>query len=270
MDFNISPAIDVAPGSFFEPSSWLVKIDFINQFITKNRVLISILGEQGSGKTTFIDLLKRKLNSEIETLVWSAIPLFDKDACLAQLAQLFDLASLNSLDELKKIVDGRQVEILLVIDNAEQLSEAFICEMLDVISKKDAHTYLHFCIVSDFSLVKTTSRLARETYPELIHSIELQPLSQEETKDYVIEKMDWSKDQALDIPSERFKQFYDLTEGNLVGINSQLHAFFSHSKPGTANANSHSYFSYGMVVIAAFSIIGIAMVAHHQTPSDGC
>lgn len=266
MEFNFTPSIDAQPGVLFEPSSWLAKIDFINQFITNNHVLISILGEKGSGKTTFIDVLKRKINPDIETVIWTAVPLFDRNACLQQLAELFDLKNLSGLEELKKIIDERQVETLLIIDDAEQLSESFICEMLDTIRSQSDHSYFHLCIVSDFSLVKTTSRLARETYKEMIHSIELQPLSQQETKEYVIDRLGWSHEQAEQMSQDRFKQFYDLTEGNLVGINSQMHGFFAEHKSHVHS--SRTYFSYGLMVLAVFAVAGFTFFMHHQSGKE--
>lgn len=243
-------------GILFEPASWQIKFDFINQFILNNNVLISILGDTGSGKTTFAHFLQNKLDQNINTVMLTATPLFDRTEFLDSLSALLDLREGLSIEEIVAHINERRALTLVTVDDAEQLPELFLKEILDALQQQEDNGYFHACLFSDFSLVRMTSRLAKETYQDQIHSLELQPLSESETRAYVMERAGSFVDKPLDVSEERLHQFYQLTEGNIVGINTQMLGFFSKKQPDGFRWNK-TVLSYGAIPILLLAAVSL-------------
>ena len=208
------------------PASWVAKSDFINRLILNNNVLICLLGEKNSGKTTFVNLLKMDFAPQIKSTLITADPLFDRTALLQELSVSLgikgDLSISNFITKINELKNHR----LLIIDDAHHLSAIFIEEILKGLQLQGTGGYFHVCLVSDFSLVPSLNVLAQSTYLDMIHSIELGTLSESETKAYVVQNVLTQLDAEKIITDERIKQFYQLTEGNIAGINRQLAGFF--------------------------------------------
>lgn len=242
--------------AIFEPASWLIKIDFINQFILNNNVLISILGEAGVGKTTFARLLQDKLDPNVRTAIISATSLFEPSLFLSQLCSMLDIESKLSIADIATEMCERKSRALIIVDNAEQLPEAFIKELLNALKQQEGSEFFHVCLLSDFSLVKVTSRLARELYQDMIHSIELQPFNKDETKIYVTARMASNDELQVELTDEWIQEFYQLTEGNITSMNTHMMSFFSKKSvhPGLLYKR---FLPYGIISALVLATAGI-------------
>ncbi len=159
-----------------KPVSWLAKIDFIAHLVLDNNlannVLISILGEQGSGKTTFATLLQTELFPKIKSCVFAASPLFDRAICLQQMGVLLGISGDPSISSFIEHSNAQKTHTVLVIDDAHHLPVAFIEDILKALQQQGRGGYFHVCLVSGFSLVPILNKLAQGTYTDMIHSIE--------------------------------------------------------------------------------------------------
>lgn len=264
---SIHPSIDGGQHIVFEPSSWLTKIEFISQFILHNNVLISVLGDIGGGKTTFGHLLQEKLEPNVQSAMITALPLFERTAFIGELCSLLGIEEKISIAEVAAEMGKHQKRSLVVIDNAEQLPEAFIKELLEALKDQEGNEFFHVCLLSNFSLVKITSRLAREAYKDMIHSIELQPLSEEEAKDYVLSCSESPDEFKQELTDEWMQQFYQLTEGNIASMNTNMGSFFS-NKPGRASLPYKSFLIYGVVSAVALFVLGTGFWFFSKAPSS--
>ncbi len=251
----------------FEPSSWHIKIDFINQFILNNNVLISVLGEKGTGKTTFAQLLRDTLAANIHSVLLTATPLFESLPFIEQMCLQLNLDVKLSFSDVVNEINARQTRTLIIIDNAEEIPETFAIEILDALMQQEGSGYCHVCILSDFSLVKMTSRLAREAYRDMIHSIELQPLNEAETKAYVLTRMAALNSNKIELSDEWLQQFYELTEGNIMGINTQMMGFFA-SKSMQNVPLYKRFLPYGYIPVLAIAMVGVVYFISSQSTSD--
>lgn len=243
----------------FEPASWMIKIDFINQFILNNNALISLLGEKGSGKTSFAQLLHDKVDANVLPVLMTATPTFELNSFLKQISAIVELNSTQSIAEIVNEINARQSLTLLIIDDAHLLPESFVCEILDALKLQNDKGYFHVAFLSDFSLVSMTSKLAKEDYKDLIHSVELQPLSESEMKEYVLTRIIIDKKKGSLISEVKFQKFYQLTEGYIASINVQAEAFFADKNSPFLKMDKR-IFSYGIIPIIALFVVGVGYI----------
>lgn len=210
--------------SFFRPASWMTKIQFTQQLIQNNNVIISILSEPNSGKTTFARILADSVAPEIKTALLTANPLFKPDVLLQQMTKALECTADNIADLITQ-ANNNYGATLLIIDDAHFLTQAFIKDMLDALQTQSTTTF-HVALVANFSLTISLNNLA-QLYPDAIHSIELGPLSSKETESFLRDKLQAHPQVEALLTAERVQEFYELTEGSIVGINTQASAFFT-------------------------------------------
>lgn len=211
--------------NLYMPPSWLTKIEFIQQLIFGTNVLISVLAEKGGGKTSFINLMQAHLDKDIKISVVSASPLFDKNLFISRLNHNDDTLNTECLENVmcKKHTQEDDSHTLVIVDDAQYLPDTLIEEMLQTMQRLGLKSHFHFCLVSDASLTPRLQSFETQ-FDDLIHSIELGGLGIHEVKGYLMH-------QLLSHPSflndKRVQQFYDLTDGSLVGMNTQMTSFFN-------------------------------------------
>lgn len=226
-DIKIAPRIAAVPRTILKPSSWMNIIDFIQRLILDKKSLISLVGEQGSGKTTFIDLLQKELSPQIESCVITAESNFDRTVFLKQLIASLDVEADLSVANFIARSKKQKTHTLLIIDNVHYLPIAFIEEILTELQTQGDDAQFHVCLVISASLTTTLNKLIQEKYPNMLHSIELGALTAEETKIYVEHNIQSRAGAEKVITHERIKQFYELTDGRLDKIDQHLSEFFS-------------------------------------------
>ena len=219
---NQSP-LTVQP--FFKPSNWLATIDFINHLVLLNNILMAILAEHGGGKTSFIKLLQQGLDENINSYVFKATPVFVSTNLVAELAETYhlDKAVLPSIAPLIEQINEQKKHFLLIIDDAQYLPHTFLQEILSEIKRHENNNFFHVCLVSDFTLVQRLCVLETNQFTNMIHTIELGPLTESETNTYLLKKAKL----PAHINKTTMEAFYQLTGGNIARINSQMNGFFN-------------------------------------------
>jgi DamX protein len=250
----------------FKPASWLATINFVNQLVLNNNVMIAILGEQGNGKTAFAHLLHDEIAShgpEITPYRITASPLFNRAFFLHQLKELIGVEGDAAISNFIAMSQQQKSHILLIIDDAQYLSPVFIEEILGETQQLGSTGYFHVCLVSDFSLVPNLNKLAQNMYKDSVHSIELGPLSESETKQYLLQHILPRQYIEKRVTDARVKQFYQLTAGHLVDINRQMTNFFRTKDPSLKNKWPLSYVNVAaMLLVTAVAYIWYAQGPH--------
>ena len=245
---RLLPEGALAASSAFKPVSWFPKIEFIQRLILNNSVLIALLGEQGSGKTTFVNLLQAELAPEIKSFVVEATPSFDSITFLQQLKKSLTFSDEPSISNFISQSKEQGSHVLLIIDNAHYLSAIFI--------EEGSGCYFHVLLASDFSLVATLNTLAHDAYEDMIHSIEIGALSESETKAYVVRSLFPGLGGEKIVTDKRMAQFYQLTEGNRVQIDRHMTTFFSNeTKKLVRNDYLSRYVNLAAAVLLAVTVI---------------
>jgi DamX protein len=209
-----------------KPSSWLTTIEFVKRLTFDNNILVAVLGEKGSGKTCFTNLLHEELKPYLKSYLMKPGHLFNRGIFLQQMKEQLGVDDDLSLSNFIAKINQQQEHVLLIIDDAQYLSGLFIEEILGELHRQENRCYFHVCLASDYSLVTVLNGLARNVYKNIVHSIELGPLSESETKQYVLDRNFMRQNVDKIITDVRVKQFYQLTAGHLADINRQMTYFF--------------------------------------------
>lgn len=217
----------VQPRILFKPTSWLAKIDFINHLILFNNVLITVLSEKEGGKTSFNTLLQNNLDQQIKSVAMTLTPPCQPEEFITQIATELHLNydQYTDIGSLVNQINERKAHVLLIIDNAQNLPEDLVKQMMLALKNQENFGFFHVCLVSDYSIVATLNHLAIDQFNNLVHTIELGPLNESETRTYVLQRAMNARLINRPLTDLQFKQFYQLTKGNLAKINSSLEAF---------------------------------------------
>lgn len=208
----------------FKPASWLSKIDYVNHLVLFNNLLITVLAEKGAGKSSFVDLIREGVDSSIRAYFTRVRQPFSSIDFLAELDTTFHFRvdTEASFTNFVSQINERKTHVVIVIDDAHLLPDAFIEEALTQIKKQTENTYFHLCLVADFSLASTLSKYDAS----LIHIIEPGNLTESETKTYLLANLPSPKRLDKTMTDKRLEQFYTLTGGNVARINSQMISYF--------------------------------------------
>jgi DamX protein len=238
----------------FKPGSWLDKIEYINHLVLVNNILIAILAEPASGKTTFVNLLQSDLDPRIKSQVLRATVSFSQRDFLAQLDAASHLAIDTEINLANLVADinERKEPLLIIIDDAQHLPESFLQEALFEIKNQGSKGCFHLCLVADFSLAATLNKLEGD----FIHTLEPGNLTAIETKTYLRSVLPASKKLDKTMTEQGLAKFYDLTKGNIASINAEMTAYFS-----PASANSDDQYKYLLRGASFLAAAAIALVA---------
>ncbi len=217
----------IQPRVLFKPGSWLAKIDFVNHLILFNNVLITVLSEKEGGKTSFGTLLQGNLDQQIKSISMTVTPPCNRETLIQEIATQLHLNCDEHTDisSLVAQINERKAHVLLLIDDAQHLPEAFIKEAMLAIKSQENFSFFHLCLISDYSIVATLNNLVASFFENLVHTIELGSLNESETRTYVLQRAMAAHLISKPLTDAQFKQFYQLTKGNVAKINSNLEAF---------------------------------------------
>ena len=223
-DNNVNPGSLVSSDTLFKPTNWLAKIDFINQLVLQNNVLLTVLTEHGGGKTSFSRLLKQEIDASVQAYVYKATRSFSSKDLLTKLGNIFHIkvdASTTMINMVEHI-NQQNKHVLLIIDDAQNLPPVFLQEIMMNIKRFDERMFFHICLMSDFKILKHLHQLEAGKFGNLIHTIELGTLTERETNTWVLNRANG----ASGINNSKLEEFYHLTGGSVARINSQMDGFF--------------------------------------------
>lgn len=219
------------------PSSWLTNINFINHLVLFNNIMTVVVAEKGGGKTSFAKIISRHIESSVQYLSVKADNTFSAQKLLEAVNDNFHFSLANGFDfaSLCRLINERQKHVLLAIDDAHNLNDDFIEELLQIQLAQQEPTCFHILLIADYSILPLLNRLTKTDYKDKVHTIELGNLTLTETSTYVkraASKTKYLKNLDNNILMARFHQ---QTEGAVSQINATWETFFSnastHKKP---------------------------------------
>ena len=182
---------------YFHLSEWEQHLDLLHHLLHYSNVLLSIVGAPGLGKSTLLQQFLAQVDNEtLQAYAIKATTEFGKQDLVAAISKAFSISSNENdtpearLEKLLNELQYQNVQSALLIDDAELLSDDMFEMMLNLVAQQsDNQVHFHLVLFGDAGLEKRISQLGKNHREEIMHTIELTPLSLKESQQYLGEKL---------------------------------------------------------------------------------
>ena len=178
------------PGFKFFPAQRKPVLGQLHHLARYSQLLLVVTGPQGSGKTLLRQALVASTNKQsVQSVVVSARGAGDAAGVLRQVAQALDVAQAEVGAILAQVVQLALTgqEVYLLVDDAEQLDESAL-EALMALGAGAPEGRPHVFLFGESSLIAELEQISGDQ--ELFHVIELQPYEEEETREYLAQRLE--------------------------------------------------------------------------------
>lgn len=188
--FSHDPFAARVPGFKFFPAQRKPVLGQLHHLARYSQLLLVVSGPEGSGKTLLRQALVASTNKQaVHNLVVSARGAADPAALLKLIAQGLGATQASVATILARVgqlaLTGQ--EVYLLVDDAEEAAEAAL-EVLLALAAGNDQGRPHVFLFGESSLLPRLEVLAEGE--ERFHAIELQPYTEEETRDYLVQRLE--------------------------------------------------------------------------------
>jgi DamX protein len=178
------------PGFKFFPAQRKPVLGQLHHLARYSELLLVVTGPIGSGKTLLRQALVASTNKQsVQSVVVSARGATDAAGVLRQVAQALNVVQPEVNAILSQVVQLALTgqEVYLLVDDAEQLGESAL-EALLGLAAGTPEGRPHVFLFGESSMIDRLDQLSAEE--ERFHVIELQPYTEEETREYLAQRLD--------------------------------------------------------------------------------
>ncbi|MBV7477996.1 AAA family ATPase [Pseudomonas sp. PDM31] len=207
------------PGFKFFPAQRKPVLGQLHHLARYSQLLLVVTGPQGSGKTLLRQALVASTNKQsVQSVVVSARGAGDAAGVLRQVAQALDVAQADVGAILAQVVQLALTgqEVYLLVDDAEQLDESAL-EALMALAAGAPEGRPHVFLFGESSLIAQLDALHLEE--ERFHVIELQPYSEEETREYLDQRLEGAGRGIELFTADQISDIHESSEGWPGNIN---------------------------------------------------
>ncbi|AIZ35153.1 AAA family ATPase [Pseudomonas sp. K1(2024)] len=207
------------PGFKFFPAQRKPVLGQLHHLARYSHLMLVVTGPHGSGKTLLRQALVASTNKQsVQSVVVSARGASDAAGVLGQVAQALGVAQPQVQAILSQVVQLALTgqEVYLLVDDAEQLEESALQALLELAAGV-AEGRPHVFLFGEPSLIAGLDELSAEE--ERFHIIELAPYSEEETREYLEQRLEGAG-RGLDLFSaEQIADIHENSDGWPGNIN---------------------------------------------------
>ncbi len=174
--------------------SWQTQFQLMQHMLLYSNSILSMTSDESTGKTTFINELINFLPESFICHRLEATSYLDPSTLRLQMIQWFALNSIGDLfnDEVAYIISQlteRNQHCLLIIDDAERLSQGCLEMLFEYAAKQDENAFFHVFLVGSEPLSLHLEPVI-EKYPgDLSYAFELPLISLDETLLYLKDRL---------------------------------------------------------------------------------
>ncbi|MGE9759763.1 MULTISPECIES: AAA family ATPase [Pseudomonadaceae] len=188
--FSHDPFAPRVPGFKFFPAQRKPVLGQLHHLARYSQLLLAVTGPLGSGKTLLRQALVASTNKDaVSSVVISGRSVTDEATLLRQLAQGLGITQTSIEAILAKVaqlaITGQ--DVYLLVDDAEQLRDDAL-EVLLLLAAGNSEARLHVFLFGEPELLSRLEVLSEGE--ERFHAIELQPYSEEETREYLAQRLE--------------------------------------------------------------------------------
>ena len=229
-----------------------------------SQLLLLVTGPLGSGKTLLRQALVASTNKDaVLSVVISARTAADETSLLRQVAQGLSInqASLEAiLTKVAQLAITGQ-DVYLMVDDAEQLQDSAL-EVLLLLASGTNEGRLHVFLFGEPSLLPRLEVFSEGE--ERFHAIELQPYSEEETRDYLAQRLEGAGQGIELISNDLLVDIHEQSEGwpgaiNQVARDALIEAMLANR--GAARKATGGSFNLPKKHLVILAVVAIGVIA---------
>ncbi|TBU76181.1 SPOR domain-containing protein [Phytopseudomonas daroniae] len=261
--FTHDPFAARVPGFKFFPAQRKPVLGQLHHLARYSQLLLVVTGPEGSGKTLLRQALVASTNKQaVHNVVVSAQGAADPATLMRHIAQGLNTQQTDRASLLAQVgqlsLTGQ--EVYLLIDDAEELSEAAL-EALLVLAQGDSEGRPHVFLFADSDLISRLDALADAE--EVFHVIELQPYTEDETREYLALRLDGAAQGIELFSDEQIELIHERSGGWPGEINRVARDVLIDAMASRRGAAKGGGFSFNLPKkhLLALGVIGIGVVA---------
>ncbi|PSS56720.1 AAA family ATPase [Pseudomonas sp. BBP2017] len=269
---NHDPFAARVPGFKFFPAQRKPVLGQLHHLARYSQLLLVVTGPQGSGKTLLRQALVASTNKQsVQSVVVSARGASDAASVLAQVAQALGVAQPEVPELLAQVVQLALTgqEVYLLVDDAEQLDESALQALLEL-AAGTPEGRPHVFLFGEPSLIAGLEELNADL--ERFHVIELAPYSEEETREYLEQRLEGAGRGIEVFTSEQIVDIHQHSDGwpgaiNQVARDTLIEAMIASRT--TAKRPSMGFNMPKKHVLALSAVVVVAVAAAVLMPKKG-
>ncbi|WP_339408870.1 SPOR domain-containing protein [Pseudomonas sp. EA_35y_Pfl2_R5] len=261
--FTHDPFASRVPGFKFFPAQRKPVLGQLHHLARYSQLLLVVSGPDGSGKTLLRQALVASTNKQaVQSVVVSAKGASDPASILRQVAQGLQVqrpelpAILAQVGQLA--LTGQEVYVL--VDDAEDLSDAALTSLLSL-ALGNAEGRPHVFLFAESQLLSRLENVAAGD--ECFHVIELQPYSEEETREYLAQRLEGAAQGIEVLSDEQVADIHEQSAGWPGLINHAARESLVEAMLAQCGAASRGGFSFSLPRkhLLALCVVAIGVLA---------
>lgn len=266
------------PGFKFFPAQRKPVLGQLHHLARYSQLLLVVTGPQGSGKTLLRQALVASTNKQsVQSVVVSARGAGDSAGILRQVAQALDVAQAEIGAILAQVVQLALTgqEVYLLVDDAEQLDESAL-EALMALAAGAPEGRPHVFLFGESSLIAQLEQLSLEE--ERFHVIELQPYTEDETREYLDQRLEGAGRGIELFTAEQISDIHESSDGWPGNINQVARDAMIEAMIASRSAVKRPSMGFNMpkkhvLAISAVVVVAVAaawlMPGRNKAPTTG-
>ncbi len=261
--FTHDPFASRVPGFKFFPAQRKPVLGQLHHLARYSQLLLVVSGPDGSGKTLLRQALVASTNKQaVQSVVVSAKGASDPASILRQVAQGLQVQRPELPGILAQVgqlaLTGQEVYVL--VDDAEDLSDAALSSLLSL-AAGSAEGRPHVFLFAETQLLPRLEHLAAGE--ECFHVIELQPYSEEETREYLAQRLEGAAQGIEVLSDDQIADIYEQSAGWPGLINQAARESLIEAMLAQRGAASRGGFSFSLPRkhLLALCVVAIGVMA---------
>lgn len=273
--FSHDPFAPRVPGFKFFPAQRKPVLGQLHHLARYSQLLLVVTGPEGSGKTLLRQALVASTNKQAVQSVVIAQGITGGEALLRQVAQGLSLTTADPRSILAQVsqlaLTGQ--EVYLLVDDADQLDDAALRVVL-TLAAGDGEGRPHVFLFAEQALLERLAALADGE--ECYHAIELQPYTEDETRDYLAQRLEGAGQGIEVLNEEQVEEIHQRSGGWPGAINGEARELLIEQMLAQRSGARRGGFSFSLpkkhVLALAVVLLGIAaawvMQGRESQPAD--
>ncbi|WP_122448782.1 SPOR domain-containing protein [Pseudomonas viridiflava] len=266
------------PGFKFFPAQRKPVLGQLHHLARYSQLLLAVTGPQGSGKTLLRQALVASTNKQsVQSVVVSARGAGDAAGVLQQVAQALSVAQAEMQAILSQVVQlgltGQ--EVYLLVDDAEQLGDSAL-EALLGLAAGTPEGRPHVFLFGEPSLLDRLDQMCADLQGDVegerFHVIELQPYTQEETREYLAQRLEGAGQGIALFTADQITDIHEQSDGWPGAINQVARDSMIEAMIASRSAVKRPSVGFNMPkkhVLALGAVVIVAVAAAVLIPGRG-